>query len=70
MEIIGYSASILMVFASYSMIKKDIERKVTDQKPANNFWVIIQGLVVSLVTGHFSPNVTKVAVRLMIISEL
>ena len=53
MEIIGYSASILMVFASYSMIKKDIERKVTDQKPANNFWVIIQGLVVGVVTGHF-----------------
>lgn len=43
--------AILMVFASYSMIKNDREEHAENQPPSNNFWVIVQGLMVGLVTG-------------------
>jgi len=43
--------ALLMVFASYSMIKKDAEGKSTDQQSSSNIWVIVQGLVVGVVTG-------------------
>jgi len=43
--------ALLMVFASYGMIKKDREEKITDRQPASNIWIIAQGLVVGVVTG-------------------
>lgn len=43
--------AILMVFASYSMIKTDKEEHGENQQPSNNFGVIVQGLMVGLVTG-------------------
>ncbi|RZJ78149.1 MAG: sulfite exporter TauE/SafE family protein, partial [Flavobacterium sp.] len=42
--------AILMVFASYSMIKKDQVEHSENQQPSNNFWVIVQGLMVGIVT--------------------
>lgn len=43
--------AVLMVFASYSMIKKDQVEHSANQQPNNNFWVIVQGLMVGFVTG-------------------
>lgn len=43
--------AILMVFASYSMIKRDQVEHSENQQPSNNFWVIVQGLMVGIVTG-------------------
>lgn len=41
----------LMVFASYSMIKKDRKEDGANFKSANSVWVIAQGILVGLVTG-------------------
>lgn len=43
--------AVLMVFASYSMIKKDKKEGVAITKPANIIWIIAQGLIVGVVTG-------------------
>jgi len=43
--------AVLMVFASYSMIKKDREENVANTKPAKTNWIIAQGVLVGLVTG-------------------
>lgn len=43
--------AILMVFASYSMIKRDQVELSENHQPSNNIWVIIQGLMVGMVTG-------------------
>jgi len=43
--------AVLMVFASYSMIKKDREENASNTKSAKTNWVIAQGVVVGLVTG-------------------
>ena len=43
--------AVLMVFASYSMIKKDQVEHSANQQLNNNFWVIVQGLMVGFVTG-------------------
>ncbi|MEJ5994503.1 sulfite exporter TauE/SafE family protein [Pedobacter sp. Du54] len=43
--------AVLMVFASYSMLKKDTEVSAVITKPANTFSVIVQGLMVGVVTG-------------------
>jgi uncharacterized membrane protein YfcA len=43
--------AVLMVLAAYSMIKKDEEEKTTDQKSASDFYVVLQGLAVGMVTG-------------------
>lgn len=43
--------AVLMVFASYSMIKKDREEKAASTQPAKTSWVIAQGILVGLVTG-------------------
>lgn len=43
--------AILMLFASYSMIKSEKEEHAENQQPSNNFWVIFQGLIVGIVTG-------------------
>lgn len=42
---------VLMVFASYSMIKKQKEQTTNQTNTRNNFLVIIQGLMVGMVTG-------------------
>lgn len=43
--------AVLMVVASYSMIKKDKEEHFANQQTSNNFWVMAQGLMVGVVTG-------------------
>jgi uncharacterized membrane protein YfcA len=43
--------AVLMVFASYSMIKEEAEEKSPDRRSAGSIWVAIQGLVVGAVTG-------------------
>lgn len=43
--------AVLMVVASYSMIKKDKEEHFLNQQTSNNFWVMAQGLMVGVVTG-------------------
>lgn len=43
--------AVLMVFASYSMIKKDKEKSAAITKPASIIWIIAQGLIVGVVTG-------------------
>lgn len=43
--------AVLMVLASYSMIKKGKEEYAANQQPSNNFWVMLQGLMVGVVTG-------------------
>jgi uncharacterized protein len=43
--------AVLMVFASYSMIKKDTQEQSASQQPSNNIWVIAQGIMVGIVTG-------------------
>jgi uncharacterized membrane protein YfcA len=43
--------AVLMVFASYSMIKKDREERATSMNPAKTNWVIAQGALVGVVTG-------------------
>lgn len=43
--------AVLMVFASYSMIKRDREERDAITQPANITWIIAQGLVVGAVTG-------------------
>jgi len=43
--------AVLMVLASYSMIKKDREERAVVTKPANTTLVIAQGLMVGVVTG-------------------
>lgn len=43
--------AVLMVFASYSMIKKDSKKHAANFKSASGTWVIAQGLMVGLVTG-------------------
>lgn len=43
--------AVLMVFASYSMIKKEVEENATAQNPASKMSVVVQGLLVGIVTG-------------------
>ena len=43
--------AVLMVVASYSMIKKDVEENRFGAGPAGSIWVVLQGLVVGVVTG-------------------
>ncbi|MGQ7855441.1 sulfite exporter TauE/SafE family protein [Pedobacter sp. WC2501] len=43
--------AVLMVFASYSMIKKGSEDQPASQRPANAIGVIVQGTMVGIVTG-------------------
>ena len=43
--------AVLMVFASYSMIKKDREDNAASTRATKTSWVIAQGVVVGLVTG-------------------
>lgn len=43
--------AVLMVFASFSMIKKETEAQSANQQPFNHSWIIIQGIVVGIVTG-------------------
>ncbi|TCD01534.1 sulfite exporter TauE/SafE family protein [Pedobacter psychroterrae] len=43
--------AVLMVLAAYGMIKKGDEEKTTDQKSASEFWVVLQGFAVGMVTG-------------------
>ncbi|SFH46226.1 sulfite exporter TauE/SafE family protein [Pedobacter insulae] len=43
--------AVLMVFASYSMIKKDKEEGFAITKPSNTIWIVAQGLNVGAVTG-------------------
>ncbi|MBC7567910.1 MAG: sulfite exporter TauE/SafE family protein [Pedobacter sp.] len=43
--------AVLMVLASYSMIKKDKKKEGDQNKPINNFLVVIQGVITGIVTG-------------------
>ncbi|TKC01986.1 sulfite exporter TauE/SafE family protein [Pedobacter cryotolerans] len=43
--------AILMVFASYSMIKKDCKEQSSNEPNKPNFYIILQGLMVGIVTG-------------------
>lgn len=43
--------AVLMIVASYSMIKKDKNEHFANQQTSNNFWVMAQGLMVGVVTG-------------------
>ncbi|WP_199137755.1 sulfite exporter TauE/SafE family protein [Pedobacter sp. ASV12] len=43
--------ALLMVFASYSMIRKGREKSDAMTKPANTAWIIGQGVIVGMVTG-------------------
>lgn len=43
--------AVLMVFASYSMIKKEVEKSAVNKNPSNPIWVVIQGSLVGVVTG-------------------
>lgn len=43
--------AVLMVFASYSMIKKDREDNAANTKATKTSWIIAQGVVAGLVTG-------------------
>lgn len=43
--------AVLMVFASYSMIRTEPEQSSLNQRLSSNIWVVMQGLVVGAVTG-------------------
>lgn len=43
--------AVLMVFASYSMIKKEVDQNATTQNPSSKMSVVVQGLLVGMVTG-------------------
>lgn len=43
--------ALLMIFASYSMIKKDKGEGAEIAKPANISWIMLQGVIVGVVTG-------------------
>lgn len=48
--------ALLMVVASYSMIKKETEEKSPDRKASSNSGVIVQGLVVGVITGFIGAG--------------
>jgi len=43
--------ALLMMIASCSMIKKDVEEQSASQQPSSSIWVIAQGIMVGMVTG-------------------
>jgi uncharacterized protein len=43
--------AVLMVFAAYSMIRKETEEQPANQQPANKVWVMVQGFIVGIITG-------------------